>query len=133
MNNHSYLVNKILLEITSKYPHCRVWKTHTGEAYTMESVIEALTKLKKGEISVFEFIDNLRRIAFGQVGQTDITGIMRPNGRSIFIEVKTGTGRLSKQQKAFRDMVLSMGGVHIECRSLNDLHVLTQQQEGMNL
>lgn len=85
----------------------------------------------KGEIHIKEFVDSLVRISFGQVGQTDLTGVMRPNGRAVFIEVKTGTGRLSKQQKAFRDQMISMGAIHIECRSLQDLHVLNQQQQGM--
>lgn len=133
MNNHSHLVNKAMLEIGMKYPHVRIWKTHTGEAYTMASVQEAVGKLMKGEIHIKDFVASLIRISFGQVGQTDLTGIMRPNGRAVFIEVKTGTGRLSKQQKAFRDQMMAMGGIHIECRSVDDLHVLNQEQQGMSV
>lgn len=137
MNNHSALVNQVLLEITKKYPHCRVWKTHTGEAFTMESVGEILFKLLKGEVdfknapSIMDKIKLLtgmmRRIKFGQVGQSDITGIMR-NGPSLYIEVKTGTGRLSDQQKAFKKMVTDFGHIHIECRKLSDLEVLNVKQ-----
>lgn len=128
MNNHSHLVHKAMLKIGTDYPHVRIWKTHTGEAYTMESVMTAIDKLKSGEIKIWEFISALVRISFGQVGQTDLTGIMRPNGRGVFIEVKTGTGRLSKQQKLFRDMVIAFGAVHIELRDLKDLEILNVEQ-----
>lgn len=127
MNNHSHLVHKAMLEIGMKYQHVRIWKTHTGEAYTMASVQDAVGKLMKGEIKIMEFVSSLVRISFGQVGQTDLTGVMRPNGRAIFIEIKTGTGRLSKQQKAFRDQMIAMGAVHIECRKLEDLSILNME------
>lgn len=133
MNNHSHLVHKVMLEVGMKYPHVRIWKTHTGEAYTMASVQEAIGKLMKGEIHITAFVSALVRISFGQVGQTDLTGVMRPNGRAVFIEIKTGTGRLSKQQKAFRDQMIVMGAIHIECRKLEDLHVLNMEQQGMNV
>jgi hypothetical protein len=128
MNNHSHLVHKVLLEIGNKYHHVRAWKSHTGEAYTMSSVDEALKRLKDGEISIWDFTKSLIRISFGKVGQTDITGIMAPHGRAIYIEVKTGTGRLSKDQKLFRDMILKHGGLHIECRKLEDLQSLNQEK-----
>jgi hypothetical protein len=133
MNNHSHLVHKAMLEIGTKYPHVRIWKTHTGEAYTMASVQEAVGKLIKGEIHIKEFVSSLIRISFGQVGQTDLTGVMAPFGRAVFIEVKTGTGRLSKPQKAFRDQMIAMGAIHIELRKLEDLEVLNQCQRRMNV
>lgn len=133
MNNHSHLVHKVMLEIGMKYPHIRIWKTHTGEAYTMASVHDAIGKLVGGEIHITEFVSSLVRISFGQVGQTDLTGVARPNGRAVFIEIKTGTGRLSKQQKAFRDQMIAMGAIHIECRKIEDLYVLNQHQVGMIL
>jgi hypothetical protein len=134
MNNHSHLVHKAMLHIGTHYPHVRIWKTHTGEAYTMESVNEALKALFLGQIDfkncptlfdkIKKVMDLMRRIKFGQVGQTDLAGIIKPNGRAVFIEVKTGTGRLSKEQKLFRDMVVSWGCIHIELRSVEDLEAL---------
>lgn len=126
MNNHSHLVHKVMLEIGAKYPHVRIWKTHTGQAYTMESVESALTKLKCGEVTIFQFIKELVRISYGFLGQTDLSGIMKPNGRGVYIEIKTGTGRLSNVQKAFRDMVIAHGALYIECRDVKDLEVLEQ-------
>lgn len=128
MNNHSHLVNKVLLKIGQDYHHVRAWKTHTGEAYTMASVDEAVKKLINGDISVWDFTKHLIRISFGKVGQTDITGIIAPHGRGLYIEVKTGTGRLSPDQKLFRDMIIKHGGLHIECRKLSDLEVLRQEK-----
>jgi hypothetical protein len=39
----------------------------------------------------------------------------------ICVEIKTGTGRLSKDQKLFRDMILDNCGVHATIRSTDDV------------
>ena len=46
--------------------------------------------------------------------------IIRPAGRIAFIEVKAEGGRLSPEQKAFRDWCLSMGVPHCTARSIED-------------
>jgi hypothetical protein len=51
-----------------------------------------------------------------------------PNGRRLEIEVKTGTGRLSDSQKNFRDMIMDLGGLHIELRDLKDLDAINQME-----
>jgi hypothetical protein len=117
-----------MLEIGSKYPHVRVWKSHTGEGYTIDSVKKAATKLLSGELSIYKFIDDLMRVSYGFVGQTDLSGIRGPDGKGVYIEIKTGTGRLSAVQKKFREMIISHGGIHIECRKLEDLIVLNHYQ-----
>jgi hypothetical protein len=79
-------------------PGIRLWKNHVGVAQI------------KG-----------RTIRYGLPGSSDILGIAVPNGRTIAIEVKTGTGRLSPQQKNFRDMILAFGGFYVEARCLEDV------------
>ena len=65
-------------------------------------------------------------ITVGQPGQGDIGGIWRrcihgvKVGIHIEIEVKTGKGRLSAQQKKRRVMVDEFGGIYLECRSVED-------------
>jgi hypothetical protein len=43
-------------------------------------------------------------------GAADLCGFMSPNARFIALEMKTGKGVLSYEQKKFRDIVRSYGG-----------------------
>lgn len=42
------------------------------------------------------------------------------NGRGIYLEVKTDTGRLQETQKAFCDSVMAAGGFYSVVRSIDD-------------
>lgn len=57
----------------------------------------------------------------GMKGISDITGLLPPTGRGLFVEVKTGISKASKDQKAFRDRVEAAGGLYILARNLDDL------------
>lgn len=63
------------------------------------------------------------RIKVGLKGVSDIIACTN-KGRFVAVEVKTGTGRLSLEQAAFRDAVISRGGIFIEARQVQDLEVL---------
>lgn len=138
---HSKLVNQVLLEIGKRYPNVRVWKNHTGMAYTPGSVIDTINFLISiifshntisDKMTLFKLARNkLIPISYGMVGQCDISGIIKPPGKRLEIEVKTGTGRLSKEQILYRDMILGMGGLHIELRDLKDLDVIHQMEIGV--
>jgi hypothetical protein len=134
---HSKLVNQTLLEIGKRFPSVVVWKNHTGMAYTPGSVLEVIKFLiakifngnVDGETTVFTMAKNLLvPVKFGQKGQCDISGIIKPSGRRLEIEVKTGTGRLSKDQQDYRNMITMYGGLHIELRDLKDLDVINQME-----
>lgn len=62
-----------------------------------------------------------RKIRFGISGGCDIIGILAPDGRMFGIEVKTGVGRLQKNQRTFRDVIVEHGGLHCEARSEDDV------------
>lgn len=49
-----------------------------------------------------------------------------PGGRAAFIELKTETGVISKNQKIILGMVRSLGGLHAVCRSLEDVEDILQ-------
>lgn len=51
-------------------------------------------------------------------GVADLTAVK--HGRVVFIEVKTAAGRLSEDQKRFRDDLLRAGGTYILARSVED-------------
>ena len=70
---------------------------------------------------------NGHMIRYGLVGSCDILGICR-GGRFLGIEVKTGSGRLRKEQEAFRDMIQRFGGLYILARSLEDVKKCLQEQ-----
>lgn len=59
-----------------------------------------------------------RKVHVGNKGEPDLWGIVYPFGLYFVIEAKTGTGRLSKDQKKWRDFLESMGCIHIEARSV---------------
>lgn len=91
-NAHTHLVNQIIRRLGTS-PHCRIWKAHVG---------------------------GVGRLRFGVPGQADITGILS-GGRRLEIEVKTGTGRLSKDQERFKTIIEKYDGVHIVARSVGQL------------
>lgn len=61
-----------------------------------------------------------RVFAAGKPGVSDWIGLLC-TGRFLAIEVKTGTGKLSKEQIAFRAMVESFGGLFIEGRNVDEV------------
>lgn len=61
-----------------------------------------------------------RLVLFGLKGEADIQGILM-GGRAIAIEVKTGTGSLTPEQIAFKNMWEKFGGLYIEARSVEDV------------
>lgn len=52
------------------------------------------------------------------VGAGDLIGLMKPSGRFLALEVKTGTARPTKEQQNFLDMVNAFGGVGRVVRSV---------------
>ena len=63
--------------------------------------------------------DALRNIHYGQVGAADLYGWV--GSRHIEIEVKTGSGALRAEQKAWKEMCLRFGVLYIEARSVEDV------------
>ncbi len=97
---HEALVNEILRVLGSR-PEFRVWTNRNGYAVPLH-----------GEHPMW----------FGTVeGAADISGIIKGSGVRLEIEVKSGSGRLSKAQINFRNMILLFGGVFIEARSIEQV------------
>lgn len=59
-------------------------------------------------------------IRFGVPGQADLTGILH-NGQRLEIEVKTDTGRQSKEQQQYQRIIERFGGIYILARSVEDV------------
>jgi len=64
-----------------------------------------------------------RFVRAGVPGQADLTGILRVGGVgvSLWIEVKSATGRQTQSQEWFQQMVERLGGLYILARSVRDV------------
>jgi len=93
---HSELLDDVLYAV-GRLPDVRVWKRNVGLATPVHSS---------------------HPIYFGVEGESDLDGIIFPLGRRLAIEIKTGAGKLTGDQKKWRDMIIKFGGVFIEARSV---------------
>ena len=96
MSNHTKLVKDILKEFGSTNI-MRIWSNNTGAIQTDD-----------------------RFIKFGLVGSADIMGLLY-DGKMICVEVKTGSGRQSKDQIKFQKMIEKFNGIYILARSVSDV------------
>lgn len=55
-------------------------------------------------------------------GLSDLTALKE--GWTVYIEVKTLTGRLSEDQEKFRDNVIAYGGTYVVARRMEDIQFL---------
>ena len=61
-----------------------------------------------------------RLVRSGPNGSSDISGIL-VGGRRLEIELKSSTGRVSPEQKAWIEMINSMGGLAFVARSVEEV------------
>jgi len=59
-------------------------------------------------------------------GFSDLFGFRKSDGKAVFIEVKTPTGRPTDQQKKFLNAMLNAGAVAGVCRSVQDAEELIE-------
>lgn len=109
MNEETKLMRTIMVAI-SQAGHT-VWRNETGQFWTGKPIH------KDGDTIT---LANPRMIPVGLcVGSSDLIGITRL-GIFFAVEVKTKTGRISKQQQQFIDHINSTGGKAGVCRSVAD-------------
>lgn len=93
-----------------------VWRNVTGTAYQGRVIHKDGRSVTLGDSRV---------IVFGLVGSADIIGLTA-DGRFIGIEVKAGTDRPSKEQRAWVEAVQKHGGLAGFAKSVQDaLDILT--------
>jgi len=81
---------------------CTVWRNETAGAYVGKVIHKAGSQVT---------LANAHMMTFGLcVGSSDIIGIT-PEGRFLAIEVKTKTGRASKEQVVFIEAIRKSGGI----------------------
>ena len=98
----------------------RVWRNNTGMAW-MGNRVEKPFKPTTITVSPGDVvIRQARPVRFGAKGSPDILGLDN-DGRFVSIEVKTPTGRQSKEQQNFEKMVKTQNGIYILARSADDV------------
>ena len=92
-----------------------------------ESVLQRLVLARLLALGLFVWRQNTgkaqmrgRWVQFGLPGQADLTGVL-PNGRRLEVELKSDSGRLSLDQRAFRDRITASGGLYIAARTLDEV------------
>jgi len=117
------LTNDIRLELSKPEYGVRLWRHGAGNVPMADAkaVRQAIALLRQGNIpqSINLLQGAMRRVFMGEPGVSDLLGIVKPHGIALAIEVKTPRDRLRLEQKAFRDMFRSYGGIWIEARELN--------------
>ncbi len=66
------------------------------------------------------------RYGLGGGGGSDLVAICAPYGRAVFLEVKTGSGRLQDNQKTFKRLVERFGAIFAVVRSVDEAVELVQ-------
>lgn len=71
-------------------------------------------------VGTFRTMDGNRIVRVGIPGEGDLGGVLGPNGRAFWIEMKAAKGEQRKSQERFQAMVLRRGGIYIVSRSLEE-------------
>ncbi len=90
-------VQHAILRTFGTLPRLRIWRANTGVARIGKRVVR-----------------------FGVPGQADLTGIL-PDGRRLEVEVKSPTGRQTRDQKNFQRMIEKFNGIYVLARSVEDV------------
>lgn len=96
MNLETKIQNEIILAINQR-GH-RLWRTNAGKAFS-----------KTGAV-----------IKLMPQGFPDTVGFRKNDGKMIFIEVKTPTGKLSKSQKEFKAFIETQPVIYGIARSVDE-------------
>jgi len=100
INPETQIQRRIMLSLSEA--GCTVWRNETSGAWLGKIIHKAGNQVT---------IANAHMMVFGlAVGGSDIVGIS-PNGKFLAVEVKTATGRATKEQLAFIEAVRAAGGI----------------------
>lgn len=110
MNEETKLMRLIMVALTQA--DCLVFRNETSGAY-VGRVIHKDARIVT--------LANSQMMTFGLcVGSSDIIGIHKPTGRFLAVEVKTKTGRASKEQINFIEQVRAANGIAGLARSVQE-------------
>jgi len=71
------------------------------------------------------------RVVYGLgLGSADLVGVLRPSGRAFALEIKTATGRMSAEQRAWHRAWSDAGGFVACVRSVDEALEALQEARG---
>lgn len=109
MNQETIIQRHIMIALSNA--GCIVWRNETAGAYVGKVAHKAGDQIT---------LHNAHMMQFGLCkGSADLIGIT-PTGKFLAVEVKTKTGRPSKEQLVFIDAVRASGGIAGIARSVED-------------
>lgn len=112
---NSTRLTKMILARHGARPDLRLFRNETAGAWVGKKV---------GQSGRDVTLRHARMIQAGLApGSSDLIGIA-DDGRFIALEVKTGSGRPTKEQESFLALVASMGGIAGVVRSVGDVDTL---------
>ena len=112
MTEEHILQNKIRAGV----PGCVLFRTNAGDFWQGEVVYSHEFKQN--------VLIHIRRIEGLPEGYSDLSGVRVTDGRAVFIEVKTKTGRPTKKQKHFINKMREYGAIAGVCRSVAEAQTL---------
>lgn len=83
--------------------------------------------VRRNNVGTFYTPDG-RPITIGIPGEADLT-LFQKGGKVIFIETKTPTGKQSKKQKHFQNVVERLGYMYVIMRSVGDAEKYVEKVE----
>lgn len=110
MNQETIIQRKIMIALSNA--GCTVFRNETAGAYVGKVLHKSGDQVTLGSAHMMQF--GLCK------GSSDIVGIHHGTGRFIAIEVKTKTGRPTKEQLVFIDAIKSAGGIAGVARCVDD-------------
>lgn len=115
MNEH-LIQNRIRAAVS---PTCAIFRTNSGDFWQGDLVY---SKEFKQTVLI-----NLRKIDGLPKGFSDLCGVRKSDGRAVYIEVKTASGRVSKDQKKFLAKMREYGAIAGVARSEEEAVKLIQE------
>lgn len=105
---------------TSISEMCVIFRTNAGDFWQGDVVYSKEFKQK--------VLINIRRVEGLPKGYSDLSGVRISDGRAVFIEVKTPSGRPTKAQLNFINKMREIGAVAGICRCADDAVKLINKQ-----
>lgn len=111
--------HKIQNEIRAGVTDCVLFRSNAGDFWQGKPVYSNEFKQT--------VLINLRRIEGLPEGFSDLFGVRISDGKAVFIEVKTATGKATPKQKNFLQKMRAYHAIAGICRTVNDAIKLLQK------
>ena len=109
--------NQIRVAVSEK---CIIFRTNAGEFWQGKRVY---SKEFKQTVLI-----NLRKVDGLPQGYSDLSGVRISDGKAVFIEVKTNTGKVSTKQMNFINQMRNLSAIAGICRSAEDAIQLIMEE-----